>query len=122
MDDHNVEVVQTENGGVEKDAKTWGMLCHLTSLLGTGFIGPLVCWLIKKDEYDYVDYHGREALNFQITIMLLLFICLPLCMVFIGFLLAPLVGLYGFVFSIIAAIKANDGEAYRYPFCFRFIK
>src|SRR6478735_7706961 len=58
--------------GVSEDEKVLGMLCHLLGIL-TGFLGPLVLWLVKKDSSAFLDHHGREALNFQITVMLVMF-------------------------------------------------
>jgi uncharacterized Tic20 family protein len=111
-----------------KEAKTMGMLCHLaafaTFLLPAigNIIGPLVVWLIKKDEMPFVDDQGKEALNFQITILILGIISGILMIVLIGILLLPLVGLYWLIFTIIGGIKANEGIAYRYPFAIRMLK
>ena len=105
----------------DKDARMWGMLCHLTALFA-GFVGPLIVWLIKKDEIPFVDDQGKEALNFQITVAIAVFVSFLLCFVVIGFLLLPVVGIGALVLTIIAAVKANGGEAYRYPITIRFIK
>jgi len=110
-----------------KDAKTWGMLSHLSALAGLiipggFFIGPLVVWLIKKNEMPFVDDQGKEALNFQLTALIALVIAGILCLVLIGFLLLPVIGIADLVFTIIAAIKANEGIRYRYPLNFRFLK
>ncbi|MDX2227092.1 MAG: DUF4870 domain-containing protein [Verrucomicrobiae bacterium] len=112
-----------------------GMLCHLlalTSLVGVPFgniIGPLVIWLIKKNEMPFVDDQGKESLNFQITVTIILLpafiVSWILMFVLIGFLLLPLVALAGLaalVFAVIAGIKANEGVAYRYPWSIKFIK
>jgi uncharacterized Tic20 family protein len=113
---------------VSKDARTWGMLCHLTALsgfVGVGFgfvLGPLVCWLVKKNDYEFVDDQGKEALNFQITMFIALVVSGVLCIVFIGFVLAPAVVITDVIFTIIGAVKANDGVRYRYPFAWRVIK
>ena len=69
-----------------------------------------------------MDYHGKEAVNFQITMALALGVSLLLMLVIIGVFLASIVGIIWLVFTIIAAIKANNGEYYRYPITFRFIK
>ena len=112
-------------GQIPADARTWAMLCHLTALTGllgniVGFvIGPLVCWLVKKDVYPFVDDQGKEALNFQITMFLIALVCVATC---VGAFLAWGVCLVDIVFTIIAALKANEGVAYRYPFAIRFIK
>ena len=110
-----------EFGEVPKDARTMGMLCHLLGIF-LGFIGPLVIWLIKKDESPFVDDQGKEALNFQITILIAMFIGGLTACIIIGFVLMAVAGLYALIFSIIGAMKANNGEAYRYPFAIRLIK
>jgi len=104
------------------------MWCHLSALAGLiipfgSVLGPLVVWLLKKDEIPAVDDHGRAALNFQLTVLiaslasvgvaifLLAFFCLGL--LFIPVIFA--ISIAGIVFSIIAAVKASGGESYRYP-------
>lgn len=69
-----------------------------------------------------VDDQGKESINFQITIFIAVLVCLLLAFVGIGFILLPVVGILWLVFVILAAIKANEGVAYRYPFNIRFIK
>jgi uncharacterized protein len=114
--------------GVTSEEKTWGMLCHLSTLLSylafaLTFIGPLVCWLIKKDTSRFVDYHGKESLNFQLNILIYSLVCIALIPCFlIGVFLLPVVHVYNVVCVIIAGIKASGGEVFRYPFIFRFIK
>ena len=97
-----------------------GMLCHLLGLIG--FIGPLIIWLIKKDDDEFINDQGKEALNWQISVVIYMVAAWLLCFVFIGFLLLPAVGILNLVFIIIATIKANDGVKYRYPICIRLIK
>jgi len=111
-----------------KDARLWGMLCHLGALAGFigipfgHIIGPLVFWLIKRNDFTFVDDQGKQSLNFQITLTILAIISVPLCLVFIGYLLLAAIFVCGVVYCVIGAIKANDGYAYRYPFAFRLIK
>lgn len=110
----------------DKEARTWGMLCHLSALTGlftlVGFVvGPLVVWLLKKDEMPFVDDQGKEALNFQITMALIFCVCWVLMFVLIGLLLMPILGLVNIIMVIVATIKANNGERYRYPFALRLI-
>ena len=116
----------TESDQPDKDARTWGMLCHLSALTGlftlVGFVvGPLVVWLLKKDEMPFVDDQGKEALNFQITMALIFCVCWVLMFVVIGLLLMPILGLVNVILVIVATIKANNGERYRYPFALRLI-
>jgi uncharacterized Tic20 family protein len=105
----------------DKDAMTMGMLCHLLAL-PIGFLGPLLIWLLKKDQSPFVDDQGKEALNFQITIAIGFIICGLLTCVFIGVFIMPVVALYHIIFCIIAALKAKEGIAYRYPFALRLVK
>ncbi|MCJ7841154.1 DUF4870 domain-containing protein [Lederbergia sp. NSJ-179] len=88
----------------------------------TAFIGPLVIWLIKKDESAFIDYHGKEYMNFFISYAVYGIVASILMFVLIGFILAPIVAVAGTVFTIIAAVKAYDGQAYRIPLIFRIIK
>jgi uncharacterized Tic20 family protein len=106
---------------VSKDARMWGMLCHLLGLF-TCFIGPLIIWLIKKGEDPFIDNQGKEALNFQITVAIAGIVSALLAAVCIGVFLGIAVSIADLVFCIIASIKANSGEAYRYPVSIRFIK
>ena len=113
--------------GLTAEDKTWGMIAHLAALSGFiipfgNIIGPLVVWLIKKDTMPFVDDQGKESLNFQITVTIAAIVCFALMLVLIGLLLLPLVALASLIMTIIAAIKANEGQNYRYPFAIRFIK
>ena len=117
---------QTDQGSpqpqeVSQDAKTMAMLCHLLGLL-TNFLGPLILWLVKKDDDPFIDHQGKEALNFQITVAIASIVSGLLTFVCIGALLLPAVGVVDLVFSIIACVNANKGQAYRYPVSIRFVK
>ncbi|MBD7936240.1 MULTISPECIES: DUF4870 domain-containing protein [Cytobacillus] len=87
----------------------------------TVFIGPLVIWLIKKDSSKLVDYHGRQYFNFLITYFVYGIISTILMLVLIGYLLAAIFGIAFIVFTIIAAVKAFEGEEYRIPFIIRIL-
>lgn len=108
--------------------KTWAMMCHLTALsayLGIPFgniIGPLIIWLIKKDDFPFVDDQGKESLNFQISITIYAILAGLLTFVFIGFLLLPIIFIGNIVLIILATVHSNKGEYYRYPYSIRFIK
>lgn len=113
-----------------KDARMWAMFCHLAGIaaflpvlpaLG-GIIAPLVIWQIKKDNFGFVDEQGKEAVNFQISILLYALVAGLLCFACIGAGLLLVVYILDVVFLVIAAIKANDGVHYRYPLTIRFIK
>ncbi len=115
---------------INKDARMWAMFCHLVGLAALlppipifgGVIGALIIWQVKKDEFPFVDEQGKEALNFQISILIYAIVAGLLIFACIGALLLPAVMIFDIVFAIIAAIKANDGFHYRYPLCCRFIK
>lgn len=116
------EVAQGQSGAaVSKDARMWGMLCHLLGLF-TSFVGPLIIWLLKKEEDPFIDNQGKEALNFQITVVIASIVSGLLTFICIGVFLAIAVGIVDIIFCIMAAVKANGGEAYRYPVSIRFIK
>ncbi len=111
----------------EKEERTWGMFCHLIVFAGyiipfASIIGPLVIWVIKKDEMPFVEDQGKESLNFQITMMLATIASALLMFVLIGFVLIFVVLIFQFIVIIIASIKANEGVYYRYPLNIRFIK
>lgn len=112
---------------ISQDEKTWGMLAHLSTLVGLivpfgTILGPLVVWLIKKDTMPFVADQGKEALNFNITVIIAMIIGGILTLVLIGVLVMIAVGLAWLVLTILAALAANKGEAYRYPFTLRLIK
>lgn len=126
-------------GTPNAEEKQWAMFAHLSALLGglvtSGwagsvgfFIGPLVIWLMKKDTMPFVADQAKEALNFAITVSLACLALLVLTLMTLGvgvFLAVPLmaiIGITALVLVIMAAIKANEGVAYRYPFALRLVK
>jgi uncharacterized Tic20 family protein len=122
------EPVSSPPAEVSKDARTWGMLCHLSALsgyIGLPFghiLGPLIVWLIKKNDFPFVDDQGKESLNFQITLTIVAILCFPFMIILIGIPMLLAVAVLGVVFAIIGAVKANGGETYRYPYRWKFIK
>lgn len=107
--------------GISQDDKTMALLAHLGGIF-FGFIPSLVIWLIKKDNSAFIEDQAKEALNFQITIMIAAVVSWILMFALIGFILLPIVMLLNLVLCIVAGIKANSGESYRYPFALRLIK
>ena len=117
----------------ESQARTWNMLCHLSALSGLivpfgNFLGPLLVWQLKKREIPSVEAHGKAALNFQLTVLIAVVVggalAFALSFVCLGWLLFPvviLIALAGLVFALIAGIKANDGQDYKYPFTLTLI-
>lgn len=84
-------------------------------------IGPLIMFLIKKDEYPFGGNQAKEALNFNIFCPLYAVISILLCFVIIGFILLPILGIFWLVVTIIAAVRTNEGISYRYPLSLRFV-
>jgi uncharacterized Tic20 family protein len=112
---------------IPQPVRTMGMLCHLLALSGLivpmgSIVGPLVIWLIKKQEHPFIDANGKESLNFQITMAIVYIISIPLMFVCIGIITAIAAAIIDLVFVIIASMKSNQGIAYRYPFAIRLIK
>lgn len=112
-----------------QDEKTMAMFCHLGALAGfvipipfAGIIVPLIIWQMKKDQSDYIDRHGKESLNFQITMAIAFLISFILVFLFIGIPILIGLAIFNLIIVIIAAIKANEGTEYRYPFNLRLIK
>ena len=112
----------------DKDACMWAMFCHLAGLAAYVFpfagniILPLILWQIKKDQYPFVDSQGKEAVNFQISVTLYAIATIPLFLICVGPFLLGAICLAAMVLLIIAGVKANNGESYRYPLTIRFIK
>lgn len=113
---------------VSKQEQNWAMFCHLSALAGLvmpfgNLVGPLIVWLIKRSEMPMVDAHGKEVLNFQMTVTIAAMVSMLLMFVLIGFLLLAVVGIGALVLTIRAAIKVSNGEfAYGYPWTIRFLK
>ena len=126
------------SGSVTAEERQWAMFAHLSALVGGlltsmlggwgTFIGPLVIWLVKKETMPFVDDQAKEALNFNITMAIFSVAMLLLTLVTFGLgviITVPLlviVGIAWLVLTVIAAIKSNEGQAYRYPFALRLIK
>lgn len=106
---------------VPQNARNMALLCHLLGLL-TCFIGPLVIWLLKKDEHSFIDSQGKEALNFQISVTLASIAAGILTFACIGLFLLPVIGVLDLVLSIIACVKSSQGIDYKYPISIRLIK
>lgn len=119
-------VPPSDSGSPSAEERQWALFAHLSALSGFiipfgNILGPLVIWLIKKDTLAFVNDQGKEALNFQITVMIAVLVSAGLTVILIGFLLLPIVGIGALVLTIMAAVKANGGERYRYPFTLRLV-
>ena len=103
------------------DEKNLGIIMHLLCLIGLPVIGPLVVWLIKKDQSPYLDAQGRELLNFQISYAVYGFVAFLSFFVLIGIVLFPAVMLAALILTIVATVNAAEGKVYRFPFIFRLL-
>lgn len=115
------------DSSIAAHSRNWAMAGHLSSyvvFLGIPIpvIGPLIVWLLKRDDDAYVEDHAREALNFNISIMLYTFVSAVLVLAVVGIVLVPVVLIAWFVLTIVAGVKAAGGEIYRYPLTIRFVQ
>ena len=110
------------------NVRTWSAFIHASALLGVfmhfpgHLIPPLILWLIKRDESPELDAHGKEAVNFQLSMLIYDAIAVILCFILIGIPILILLWILNTIFVIIAAIQASDGKFYRYPMTIRFIQ
>ena len=109
------------------DVRTWCVLCHASALLGIFFhflghlLGPLFVWLLKRGDSPEIDAHGKESLNFQLSMLIYDAIAGILCIVLIGIPILIILWIMNTVFVIIASIRASEGQLYRYPITIRFL-
>lgn len=108
-------------GAPSKDETNMGMLIYILAIF-TGFIGPLILWLLKKEQSSFINDQGKEVLNWIITVILVIIVSIPLMLIFIGFLTYAAALICHLVFTIMGAIKASKGIAYRYPIALRLLK
>ena len=116
----------TTGESTTKDERLWALVCHLCGFVGHlvpfgNIVAPLVVWVLKKDEMPFVADQGKEAINFQISWSIYMLIGGALCWVLIGLLIVPVLYVVWLVFMLIAAVKSNEGVAYRYPMTIRLI-
>ena len=110
------------------NVRTWNILCHASALLGVIFhfpghlLGPLVVWLAKRDDSPEIDAHGKESLNFQISMLIYNLVAAVFCLVLIGFVFLVILWILNAIFVIIASIQASEGKFYRYPMTIRFFQ
>ena len=116
----NTEITQPNNLTPSNDDKNIATVTHLGGTVFS-FIPALIVWILKKDDSAYIGDQAKEALNFQITVIIAQFIAAILAWVLIGFILFPIIWVVNIVFCIIAAIASSKGETYRYPLCLRLI-
>ena len=107
--------------------RDWAMFCHLSAFAGYlfpfgGIIGPVICWISRKDESAWVDTNGKSSLNFQISLLLYTILAIPLCFIIVGI---PIIGcliILEFICIIMASIRTAKGETFKYPLSIPFIQ
>ncbi len=110
------------------NVRTIAAFCHASALLGVfihfpgHLLPPLLIWLLKRDESPELDAHGKEAVNFQISMLIYNAVAAVFCLVLIGFFFLAVLWVLNAILCIIAAIHASDGKFYRYPMTIRFIQ
>ena len=110
------------------NVRTWCAFIHASALLGVllhfpgHLLPPLILWLIKRDDAPELDAHGKEAVNFQLSMLIYNLVAAIFCLVLVGFVFLAILWILDTVFVIIAAIQASDGKFYRYPMTIRFIQ
>jgi uncharacterized protein len=114
-----IELTETE--------RNWAMLCHLSAFAGFFFpfgaiIGPLICWLSRKDESVWVDRNGKSALNFQLSMLLYMVLTLPLFIIIVGIPIMAFLLVLKIICIIIASVRASKGEEFKYPITIPFIQ
>ena len=109
------------------DVRIWNVLCHATALAGffvpwAGHVlGPLIIWLAKRSDSPEIDAHGKESLNFQISMLIYNIVAGVLCLVLVGFVILGILHILNLVLVIVASIQASEGKFYRYPITIRFL-
>ena len=111
--------------GLPGDVRNLGMAAHLSAFLGAwvalAFVGPLVMWLVKREEHPFIAHHALEALNFNLSVLLYGAVAGVASFFLIGIPFLIAIGIGWLVLTIVAAVKASNGEGYRYPMTIRFV-
>jgi uncharacterized Tic20 family protein len=107
--------------------RDWAMFCHLSSFAGFffplgGILGPLICWVSRKDGSSWVDTNGKASMNFQISLLLYIILAIPLCFILVGIPILIFLGILDIVCVIVASIRASKGEYFKYPLSIPFIQ
>ncbi len=112
---------------LSESERNWSMLCHLSAFAGFffpfgGIIGPLICWLTRKDESLWVDVNGKASMNFQLSLLLYMVLAVPLCFILIGIPIVVFLGFLKVICIVIASVRASKGERFKYPISIPFIQ
>ena len=110
-----------------QNERDWAMFCHLSAFAGYffpfgGIIGPLICWMSRKDESAWVDQNGKASINFQLSMLLYTVLAIPLCFILIGIPIIIFLYLLELVCIVMASVKASKGEVFKYPISIPFFQ
>ena len=119
--------IMEDNRALSETERNWAMLCHLSGFAGFvfpfgGIIGPLICWLSRKDESAWVNVNGINSLNFQLSILLYIILVSPLCLILVGIPIVMMLVTLKVICIVIASVKASKGELFKYPLMIPFIQ
>lgn len=105
--------------------RNWALGAHLSAFVGAwfalAFLGPLVVWLLKRQEHPFIALHAREALNFNLSVLIYALVAFLLSFLLVGIPILVAIGIAWIVLTVVAAVKAQNGEEYRYPLTIRFV-
>jgi uncharacterized Tic20 family protein len=107
--------------------RDWAMFCHLSAFAGFffpfgGILGPLICWISRKDESEWVDFNGKASMNFQLSLLLYTVLAIPLCFIVVGIPILIFIFILKIVCIIVASIRAAKGDVFKYPLSIPFIQ
>jgi len=107
--------------------RDWAMFCHLSAFAGYffpfgGILGPIICWISRKDESEWVNFNGKSSLNFQLSLLLYTVLAIPLCFIIVGIPVLIFLFILEIVCIIVASIRAAKGEVFKYPLSIPFIQ
>ena len=121
-----MESYESDPSGYDRDARLWGMFLHLSFFAGYavpvfGLVAPILIWQMKKDELPGIDRHGKNMVNWLISLAIYSIVGVLLCFIVIGIPMLIMLAILSILFPLVAGIKANNGEVWRYPMSIRFL-
>lgn len=116
-----------ENKTYTQSERDWAMFCHLSAFIGYffpfgGIIGPLICWISRKEDSEWVNLNGRSSMNFQLSMLLYMILTIPLCFILIGIPIFIFLAIFRLVCIVIASVRASQGIVFKYPLSIPFIQ
>ncbi len=118
---HIMESLDMQDHGPTSDEKNLALLAHIGTWFG-GFVVPLVVWLVKKDESQFISDHAKESLNFQISLVIYFVLSVVMVFIVVGFFLLFALGVFSIITTLMATVAASSGKMYRYPLTIRLIQ